>query len=267
MTVVSMSTQEFTRLQVLLDVQSGRLRVEDAAQLMGLGRRQVFRLLKDIRASGPAGLISKRRGRSSNRRLPPEYRELAMALVRERYADFGPTLTAEKLIELHGFGISRETLRHWMIEDGLWADRLACIPLSRALIISSERIILCNESQLKQPATYRYVLGRRNQHHLTIFVGKAERQHLGHEFADLPRRKIHDRRHQSADQVIWTVMRCNLGARPLKANERPEIDLQFIGRLSCLRKRLDLDDPADADIDGQELVKSDGRSRGSGRIM
>jgi hypothetical protein len=123
MTAVSMSKQEFSRLQAILDVQSGRLRIEDAAQLVGLGRRQIFRLLKGVRKDGPAGLISKRRGRPSNHRLPPEYRELAMALVRERYADFGPTLAAEKLTELHGFGISRETLRHWMIEDGLWVDR------------------------------------------------------------------------------------------------------------------------------------------------
>jgi len=128
MTVVSMSAQEFSRLQVLLDVQSGRLRVEDAAQLIGLGRRQIFRLLKDIRSSGPAGLISKRRGRPSNQRLPPAYRELAMALVREHYADFGPTLAAEKLTEVHGFGISRETLRHWMIKDGLWVDRRQRLP-------------------------------------------------------------------------------------------------------------------------------------------
>ena len=58
MTVVSMSNQEFSRLQVLLDVKSGRLRIEDAAQLIGLKRRQVFRLLKGIREDGPAGLIS-----------------------------------------------------------------------------------------------------------------------------------------------------------------------------------------------------------------
>jgi len=128
MTVVSMSNQEFSRLQVLLDVQSGRLRIEDAAQLIGLKRRQVFRLLKGIREDGPAGLISKHRGRPSNRRLPSAYRELAMAFVRERYADFGPTLAAEKLTELHGFGISRETLRHWMIEDGLWIDRRHRLP-------------------------------------------------------------------------------------------------------------------------------------------
>jgi hypothetical protein len=128
MTVVSMSDQEFSRLQVLLDVQAVRLRIEDAAQLMGLGRRQIFRLLKGFREAGPAGLISKRRGRPSNSRLPSEYRGLAMALVCERYADFGPTLAAEKLTELHGFGISRETLRHWVIEDGLWIDRRRRLP-------------------------------------------------------------------------------------------------------------------------------------------
>ena len=69
MTVISMSTQEFSRLQVLLDVQTGRLRIEDAARLIGLGRRQVFRLLKGIRKDGPAGLISKRRGRLAPRSL------------------------------------------------------------------------------------------------------------------------------------------------------------------------------------------------------
>ena len=123
MTVVSMSKREFLRLQVLVDLQSGRIRVEDAAQLMGLRRRQVFRLLKGFRDFGPVGLISKHRGRPSNRRLPLAYRELAMALVKDRYADFGPTLAAEKLTEVHGFGISHETLRRWMIEDGLWIDR------------------------------------------------------------------------------------------------------------------------------------------------
>jgi len=48
MAVVSMSTQEFSWLQVLLDVQAGRLRIEDSAQLIGLGRRQVFRFVEDL---------------------------------------------------------------------------------------------------------------------------------------------------------------------------------------------------------------------------
>jgi hypothetical protein len=49
MTVLSMSKQEFSRLDVLLRVQSGRLRVVDACALMGLHRRQVFRLLRGLR--------------------------------------------------------------------------------------------------------------------------------------------------------------------------------------------------------------------------
>jgi multidrug efflux pump subunit AcrA (membrane-fusion protein) len=72
---------------------------EAAAQLLGLERRPVFRLLKAYRAEGATGLISKRRGRPSNRRKPEELRDKALAIIRERYWDFGPTLAAEKLRE------------------------------------------------------------------------------------------------------------------------------------------------------------------------
>src|SRR5207245_7895126 len=94
-----MSKQEFSRLDVLLRVQSGRLRVSDACALIGLERRQVFRLLRGLKQDGARSLLSKRRGRPSNHRLPAEVRTLALSIVRERYADFGPTLAAEKLAE------------------------------------------------------------------------------------------------------------------------------------------------------------------------
>jgi Winged helix-turn helix len=123
MTVLSMSKQEFSRLDVLLRVQSGRLRVVDACELMSLHRRQVFRLLRGLKQDGATSLLSKHRGKPSNHRLPPEVRTLALSLVRERYVDFGPTFAAEKLAEHHGCSVSRETLRGWMIADGLWMDR------------------------------------------------------------------------------------------------------------------------------------------------
>ena len=128
MPVVSMSKREFSRLEVLLGVQSGRLRIGDACALIGLGRRQVFRLLRGLQTDGAMSLISKRRGRPSNHRLPAEVRELALAIVRERYGDFGPTLAAEKLAEHHGCAVSRETLRGWMIAAGLWQDRRHRLP-------------------------------------------------------------------------------------------------------------------------------------------
>src|ERR1700692_1326675 len=123
MTVLSMSKQEFNRLDVLLRVQSGRLRVADACALMGLRRRQVFRLLRNLKQDGAPSLLSRRRGKPGNHRLPTEVHTLALSIVRGRYVDFGPTFAAEKLAELHGCSVSRETLRGWMIADGLWIDR------------------------------------------------------------------------------------------------------------------------------------------------
>jgi hypothetical protein len=126
--VLSMSKQEFSRLDVLMRVQSGRLRVTDACVLIGLQRRQVFRLLRGLKQDGATSLLSKRRGRPSNHRLPDEVRTLALSIVRERYSDFGPSLAAEKLAEHHGCSVSRETLRGWMIADGLWQDRRHRLP-------------------------------------------------------------------------------------------------------------------------------------------
>src|SRR6516162_9786525 len=64
-----MSDGELSRLEVLRDLDRKRLTTEAAAQLLGLERRQVFRLLKAYRAEGATGLISKRRGRRSGAAL------------------------------------------------------------------------------------------------------------------------------------------------------------------------------------------------------
>jgi transposase len=66
MTVITMSRNELTRLRVLIDVADGRLSVADATGLIGVGRRQIYRLLQTFRADGPDGLISRRRGGPSN---------------------------------------------------------------------------------------------------------------------------------------------------------------------------------------------------------
>src|SRR5690349_5696942 len=125
MAVVLMSKAELARVDTLARVGRGELPVAGAAWLLGLSARQVFRLLRRFRAEGAAGLASRRRGRPSNRRLPASVREAALAAVRERYADFGPTLAAEKPAELHDVRLSRETLRRWMSEAGLWVPRKA----------------------------------------------------------------------------------------------------------------------------------------------
>jgi hypothetical protein len=93
--------------------------------MLGVSERQVFRLMGRLRSGGAAALASRRRGRPSNRRLPEALQAEAVALVRERYSDFGPTFAAEKLAEIHDLHLSRETLRKLMIGAGLWTDRRA----------------------------------------------------------------------------------------------------------------------------------------------
>ena len=123
MAVLSVSDGELRRLEVLRDVDRDGLPVGAAARLLERSERQVWRLLKAFRAEGAAGLISKKRGRPSNRKTAASVRAAVLWIVRQNYADFGPTLAAEKLAAEHGFAFSSETLRQWMIADGLWLDR------------------------------------------------------------------------------------------------------------------------------------------------
>ena len=120
---VTMSARELDRLEVLGRVAERRLSQRRAAEQLGLSERQVRRLCRALVEQGAAGLVSRKRGRPSNRKLPSAVRDEALALVRARYADFGPTFAREKLVEQHGVIVSTETLRQWMIEAGLWVPR------------------------------------------------------------------------------------------------------------------------------------------------
>jgi len=118
-----MGYEELDRVSVIERVIEKRLTQREAATILGLTTRQVRRLRQSYVRDGPMGLASKHRGRPSNRQLPSALRDETLAIARSRYEDFGPTLAHEKLTELHGLKLSVETLRRWMIEDGLWIPR------------------------------------------------------------------------------------------------------------------------------------------------
>lgn len=79
--------------------------------------------MKTLQTNGAASIRHKARGRASNNRIDPATQEYAIALVKERYVDFGPTFAAEKLAEDHDVKVSRETLRKWMQDAGIWLSR------------------------------------------------------------------------------------------------------------------------------------------------
>ena len=121
--LIVMSQKELHRLELIQRIRGGSLSVVEAAELLRLSRSQVHRLLQAYDLAGADGLVSKKRGRPSNRRHSEDFRNLVLDLVREHYVDFGPTLAAEKLIERHRIAVSKETLRQWMMEAGLWVSR------------------------------------------------------------------------------------------------------------------------------------------------
>ncbi len=118
--LVTMSGKKLCRLLVIKAVVEKRLRRRDAASQLQLTERQVQRLMNRFRISGAAGLTHARRGQAGSNRLNDSLRLRIMALLREKYSDFGPTLAAEKLSERHNIRVSVETLRKWMTADGLW---------------------------------------------------------------------------------------------------------------------------------------------------
>ncbi len=120
---VIMSERELNRVEVLAQICDGRLTAANGANLLDLTVRQVYRLLKRYRLNGAAAIRHKSRGRAPNNQIHAAKRDYALTVIKEQYPDFGPTLAAEMLEQHHGFKVSRETLRKWMQEDGIWLSR------------------------------------------------------------------------------------------------------------------------------------------------
>lgn len=121
--VLGMSGGERERSHVVRLVIAKKLSQRAASERLGICVRQVKRLVRAYRWQGDAGLVSKQRGRVSLRRLGASVRERIEGLLRGKYAGFGPTLAAEKLAEIEGIAISRESIRRLQIAFGLWKPK------------------------------------------------------------------------------------------------------------------------------------------------
>ena len=121
-----MSKRELGRVEVLARIRSKQLRIVDASRLLGVSYRQAKRLWKRYREEGAAGLQHRSAGRHSNHAREMKFRKKVLQLVREKYGGavgerFGPTLAAEHLAAEDGLKIAAETLRRWMLAEGLWS--------------------------------------------------------------------------------------------------------------------------------------------------
>ena len=115
-----MSQRERSRLVMMSRVRDRKLTIREASEVLRISYRQGRRIYKRYTEEGDRGLIHRNRGRPSNRGKPSEVKESALALYKEYYPDFGPTLAAEKLVERDGYEVDHETLRRWLLAAGPW---------------------------------------------------------------------------------------------------------------------------------------------------
>jgi hypothetical protein len=119
---IALNQRERDRLRVLNEIRQKHITQKEAAQRLKIGDRHIRRLLVAVAQRGDGAVVHGLRGRASNRKFTPRWEGKIMSRVRQRYADFGPTLAAEHLAQ-EGLSVSRETLRKWMAQAGLWRPR------------------------------------------------------------------------------------------------------------------------------------------------
>ncbi|HEY4754170.1 MAG TPA: ISNCY family transposase, partial [Candidatus Limnocylindrales bacterium] len=127
-----MTNREQQRAQVLTRLLVGDVTTAEAAILLGLSERQVFRLRRGLERDGPAALVHGNRGRTSSRRLAPVTAARIVALARTTYDGANDCHLAELLAEHEGIVIGRSSLRRLLRSAGLASPRRRRAPRHRS---------------------------------------------------------------------------------------------------------------------------------------
>jgi transposase len=117
MGVIKMNEKERLRKAVFEMVKQRHISLGQASIQCELSYRQALRIYKKYLKEGDVGLTHQSRGQRSNRKNP--HQEAIIALYRTKYEGFGPTLASEYLLE-EGYAVHHETLRQWLLSEGLW---------------------------------------------------------------------------------------------------------------------------------------------------
>ncbi|HHT9126894.1 MAG TPA: helix-turn-helix domain-containing protein [Candidatus Brocadiia bacterium] len=117
--IFRMTQKELNRVSIINNVLKKVITQKKAADILDLSDRQIRRIVKRVGEEGNKGLIHKSRGRHGHRAIPKDVKAKVLELCQKRYKGFGPTLAVEKLSEIDRLSLSRETLRKWLIKEGL----------------------------------------------------------------------------------------------------------------------------------------------------
>src|SRR5467141_417388 len=166
---ITLSQRERDRLKVLHEVKQKHLSQVAAAERLKVTDRQVRRMLLRIRERGDGALVHGLRGRPSNRKVAARLEQKILERLRQRYADFGPTLAAEHLAK-EGLSVSRETLRKWMTKAALWRPRSQRV---KTVHVWRERRARFGELVMQDSSPFRWLEDRGPDCHLIALIDDA----------------------------------------------------------------------------------------------
>lgn len=174
-----LSQKELQRVAVISSCVQGTLTCARAAELLALTPRHVKRLKSRYRQGSAAALAHVSRGRPSPRRLPEPLRQRILLLARTRYAGFNDHHLCEKLVEVEGLSLGRETLRRLLRSAGLGSPRKRRAPTHRRRRLARARE---GEMLLLDASLHRWLEDRGPELTLLGFLDDATRKVLAAEF-------------------------------------------------------------------------------------
>jgi hypothetical protein len=118
-----MTQKEVRRYEIISNLIAGRINGTDASKQLGLSVRQTKRIKARVLKLKVKGIIHGNRGRKSNRQIDKETVEKAKKILHKKYHDFNPLLAQEHLRDDDKIEASKETVRQWLIGEGLWKPR------------------------------------------------------------------------------------------------------------------------------------------------
>ncbi len=121
--IIRMSLKDLKRLKLIQKSIDKEITQKTAALMTRLSERQIRRIVKAVRQKGAKGVIHGSRGRRSNRRIQEKIKKEILKIYKEKYRGFGPTLASEKIEEMDGIKLSKETLRTWLMQADLWKQK------------------------------------------------------------------------------------------------------------------------------------------------
>ena len=118
-----MTQSEEARRYVLESVNAGDLRGSQAAEVLGVSERHVWRLLASYRARGAPALAHGNRGRRPHNVVPDSAAARVVRFARDHYPGANHTHLSELLWEHEGLALSRFTIRRILESAGMPSPR------------------------------------------------------------------------------------------------------------------------------------------------